>query len=170
MENEDSYILAAGEDFEAPKEYFGSFEDKLFDRIGKGGYVLESNIPAPFLAPKGYFEDLEQDVLDQTVNIKPSLQIVHKRNFAPWYRIAAAILVAGGFSMWYFGSSPRSSNQEVALSEISNAEILAYLEDQKLSSDELFAIVQEIDNPNPVDQAAEDELLDFLDPEMLNEI
>ncbi|SOE19590.1 hypothetical protein SAMN06298216_0092 [Spirosomataceae bacterium TFI 002] len=165
MKKKISNISPNEKEFEAPSGYFDNLESNLFDKISKKGFILESNIPFPFNAPEGYFAQLEEDVFDQTIRIQPQLKITHKRNFAPWYRIAAALLIASGFSFWYFGQG--EPQNEMALADISNEEILAYLGEQELNTDDIYSLFPEEVMLNDV---SEDEMLDYVDVDMLTDI
>jgi hypothetical protein len=173
MENKDKIPNFEGQDFQAPKGYFDKLEDDLLSRISGKKYVLESNIPHPFTTPDFYFEGLEQDVLEQTVllNSAPhSMSVTHKRSFVSYYRVAAAAILIFVGAFWFLN---RTENTEtIALDAISNEEILAYLEDEKLNSEDLYNIVKdEIDTNIGIEELNEEELLDFIDGDYLdNEI
>jgi len=100
-----------------------------------------------FQIPEGYFDQLQKDVfseIDKESAARPAAKTLHFRAF---YRVAAsiALLAASIFTFWY------SSNQRVEaqsdyseiLSEVSDDEIIAYLEYSDVSYSEIASFMSD---------------------------
>jgi len=92
-----------------------------------------------FKVPDGYFDELQNDVLNKIdAEANPKEKIIPFRAF---YAVAASIaLVAVSiFTLWYFSTASRgvdSSYNEI-LSEVSDDDIIAYLEYSDVSYSEI---------------------------------
>ena len=80
--------------------------------------------PTPFKVPKNYFEQLEQQVMEQ-VKVAPSAKTTTKVRILPFWvaRVAVLFLLTGG-GVWLWQSSSSSSD---LLADISPLEINQYI-------------------------------------------
>ncbi|GAA0729540.1 hypothetical protein GCM10009430_39810 [Aquimarina litoralis] len=73
--------------FKIPKDYFDTFEGKLFDKIAKdkeASSILSDDLKSGFTAPEGYLNNLEEQLLDTLAIHKedsPSLDLISKNSF-----------------------------------------------------------------------------------------
>ncbi|WP_299899502.1 hypothetical protein [uncultured Aquimarina sp.] len=75
------------EGFKIPKDYFDTFEEKLFDKISKDkeeSSMLSDDLKSGFTTPENYLNDLEEQLLDKLAIHKedsPSLDLISKNSF-----------------------------------------------------------------------------------------
>lgn len=73
--------------FKIPKNYFDTFEEKLFEKIDKDKEepsILSDKLTSGFTAPEGYMNNLEEELLDKLVIGKeesPTLDLISKNSF-----------------------------------------------------------------------------------------
>lgn len=94
-----------------------------------------------FKAPEGYFDQLQKDVfseIDKDKEIKSTGNLFQFRTF---YKVAAsiALLVVSILIVWYFNNQKTGmkSGYDEILSEVSDDEIIAYLEYSEVSYSEI---------------------------------
>ncbi len=143
-------IKSAG--FKTPKEYFESFDDKIFSKLNTESQ-LDSIKKTGFKVPDDYFESFNDNILDTDLSEKESkvIQLFGKRNLIYISSIAAAILLL--FNLSVFDSKPTFDNLETETVEnyiidgnISSYEIAALLTDEQI--DENIVIEYNLDKDN----------------------
>lgn len=102
----------------------------------------KNKIKAPFKVPEGYFDTLNQEILDKTVEKKEGKQVHF--SFGTIAKVAASILLVA-VTFFYFNNKDNSPEQsaEDILAEVSAEDIIEYLAENDISEME---IMNEIDN------------------------
>ena len=148
-----------------PEGYFEQFNQRLMDRIAAEEAAAKSTlIPKNdgFSVPEGYFEAVLPEVT-KTVATNNSTKVIPLIGFKSWMAIAASIAIA---MVTYLGVT-RSNTNSVALDSLSNAEILAYLNNQTDVTTYDLAELVNSDNINTnlfsETQLEEELILDYFD-------
>ena len=174
--------------FKTPENYFENLADRIQNKISEQNFEHEKtkiyleklekvNV---FKVKEHYFEDLaekiEKDSRLKTQDTRPFFKISWsvQRTFAA----AASVIFLVGIS-WFFMAKPPKENPELALKNISNQEIINYLQDQDLSNLE-FAVntkFNKISSPNASDSLTikhlnlkKEDILKHLENENVEEI
>lgn len=93
----------------------------------------EQKINHPHKVPDDYFQQLSADILERKSNLKKSPVILSK---GIQYALAGAMMLIIAFSIVFYVN--RSDNPEALLAEVSNEEIMMYLDNYELSDDEIL--------------------------------
>jgi hypothetical protein len=146
-------------DFGVPEGYFENLSDKIFAKISANQKqkISIENLPKSnvFRVPEGYF--------DTDILLKKSTQKETKIIKVRWWNhkkllwSAAASVVLLATSIWLL--LPKQSETDLALDEINQKEIVAYLETQDLS------LIESVEMVNDSTQSADYQLLENLNLE-----
>ncbi|WP_194767189.1 hypothetical protein [Tamlana sp. I1] len=131
-------IKSAG--FNTPKDYFETFEDKLFDKL-KNEAVLNEKVQSGFKAPKNYFETLDTNILQAVEDSKKTTKVIplfSKKTILYASTIAAAIALFFGLSIFdskpSFDALDAQTMENYILNEnISTSEIASLFTDEELN-------------------------------------
>ncbi|OQD43482.1 hypothetical protein BUL40_06530 [Croceivirga radicis] len=148
-----------------PKGYFENFNQRLMDRIAAEDATTASTlIPKTdgFTVPEGYFEAVQPKV-SKAVATNKKTKVIPLLGLKNWMAIAASIAIA---IVTYLGIN-RTNTNSIALDSLSNAEILAYLNNQ---TDVTTYDLAELVNPDNINtnlfsetQLEEELILDYFD-------
>jgi len=125
-------IKSAG--FTTPKNYFESFDDKLFERLNKKESIegLEST---GYEIPQSYFDSVEGNVFKRlNIEEKPVISLLSRKTFYYVAGIAASLVLL--ISIF--------TNTEVS-EELSVEIVETYLEERNLDSYELAQLLADVD-------------------------
>lgn len=134
--------LPEAQTLSVPASYFTDLESRILGQVSMDSYKE----PA---VPEGYFSALETDILQRTVAPK------RFNLFRNVYRNAAAVVLIaiGAYAYW---------NKPVdQLSDISSAEMIAYLSEQPLMAEDLTFVLEENENLL-TSEVSQDEIADYL--------
>ncbi|GAA4933478.1 hypothetical protein GCM10023314_02430 [Algibacter agarivorans] len=149
-------IKSAG--FKTPKDYFESFDDKIFSKLNKENH-LESIKKTGFKVPDDYFESLDEHILDNNLSEKETkvIQLFCKRNLVYISSIAAAILLL--FNLSIFENTPSFNTLDIETVE-------NYILDENISSYEIAALLSDEHEENIIIDYSIDE--DNIEEYLLN--
>lgn len=148
------------------KKYILDFQKQMLERVKGSNFLLESGIPSPYIAPEGYFENMEREVL-QKIRRRSNVFWLHSN----WFRVAALLIFSVGFGFWMLSNKQTAPNNDLAL--LSDDEIYSYLHEQvSLDSEELLLIEEYMDfeTETSLDYLSEEEILQNMSPELLESI
>ena len=159
MKNKELHTKKTG--FTTPKEYFNSFEDRLFERMN-----TESVIPTKtgFQTPDAYFDSLEDKLSDTLFATEETTKVIplqRKRSYIHYlsYAVAACIVLFIAFT--FFNSETDSLTiDDVASSEINsfiendlialnNYDVLSVYEEENIDITSIFEV--ELDETETID-------------------
>jgi len=92
-----------------------------------------------FNVPEGYFEKLP-GVIQSRVSADQKSET--RFSFQLAVRYALPVLIVGVTAFWFYRSSQQTDSMENMLADIQTADLVAYLEETDLSTDELLESVQ----------------------------
>lgn len=145
--------------FGIPENYFGNFEETLFDRI-----KLEETLPknSGFKIPQGYFETVEQGLFERIKQVKPETKVI---KLSLRRKLMYSVSAAAAIALVFFGLQEFNTvNEGAQLSD--TAETGWFLESSFVNTNvydfaDIFdeAALNEISMDNSIDEA---ELIDYL--------
>ncbi|WP_420574028.1 hypothetical protein [Kordia sp.] len=114
--------------FTTPKDYFNSFEDRLFDVL-----KTENTIPKQegFKVPDAYFDGLEDSLSAQLFSKEETTKVIplqRKKNYLKYigYAAAACVLFLGAINFF-------SDTTKLTIDEVVNSEINNFIEDDLIA-------------------------------------
>lgn len=152
MKNNELHNKNAG--FNTPKDYFNSFEDRLFDRMN-----TEAILPKEtgFKAPEAYFDRLEDSLAKELFQTEEEAKIIplqRKRNYIQYlsYAVAACILLfiginfintdtgIDGFTMEKVVNSEINEFIENDLIALNNYDLITVYEEENVDISTIFEV------------------------------
>lgn len=137
MKNKELHNKKTG--FTAPKDYFNTFEDRLFDRM-----KTESVIPKDtgFTKPDAYFDSLEDKLSKELFGQEEAPKVIplqRKRNYIRYMSYAAAACVLLFIAINFINVTPPT------MVEIADTEINTFIENDliALNNYELMTVYEE---------------------------
>lgn len=137
MKNNELHNKKTG--FEAPKDYFNTFEDRLFDRM-----KTEAVIPkdSGFTAPDAYFDSLEDKLSKELFGQEEAPKVIplqRKRNYIRYVSYAAAACVVLLIAINFINTPPETQL------ELADTEINTFIENDliALNNYELMTVYEE---------------------------
>ncbi|MBT1701667.1 hypothetical protein [Chryseosolibacter indicus] len=92
-----------------------------------------------FAVPEGYFEKLPSKIQDKII----SPRVNHVSFFWRWrLQYAVPLLAIATLIIFLLKPSPATISPEEMLASVSTEELISYLDETELSSDEIFAIIE----------------------------
>ncbi|MFV9550319.1 hypothetical protein [Algibacter sp. PT7-4] len=143
--------------FKSPKNYFESFDNKIFDKLNTKT-PLDEIKDSGFKVPDNYFESLNQNILNNTINKNNAkvIPLINKKNIIYLSSIAAAILLLFNLSIF---------NNKHSFDGLDIETVESYIENENLSSYELASLFNNeiIEEDNIVDyNLNEDNIKEYL--------
>lgn len=111
-----------------------SISSKISDRIEATENLSFGLASHPFVVDKFYFDNLETEILKQTSRKKKTVFYGISTKII---RLAASVILLIGFSVVAYFQFSSSSSGIVKIEELSNEEILAYLDNEQLTYEEI---------------------------------
>lgn len=122
-----------GHPFKTPDNYFEEMESRILSEVKLRG------IEAPFKVKDDFFAQMEKEILARTTEETKPLKVTYRNsNFRGIYRMAAGFLTFVGLGLGYY----YYSSNDVEIDDLSNDEMVAYLEYQSISSSEIAGFLQ----------------------------
>jgi hypothetical protein len=122
-----------GHPFKTPDNYFEEMESRILSEVNLRG------IEAPFKVKEDFFSKMEKEILARTTEEAKPLTVTYKKSsFRGIYRMAAGFLMFFGLGLGYY----YYSSDNVKIDDLSNDEMVAYLEYQSISSSEIAGFLQ----------------------------
>ncbi|MEM6717849.1 MAG: hypothetical protein AAF611_00905 [Bacteroidota bacterium] len=139
MKNNELHNKETG--FNTPKDYFNSFEDRLFDRM-----ETEAIIPKEtgFKAPDAYFDSLEATISEQLFQTEKETKVIplqRKRTYIRYISYAAAACVLF-FIAINFSNTPEDT---LTIKDMASTEINEFIENDliALNNYDLITVYEE---------------------------
>lgn len=107
---------------------------KISDRMEATENLSFGLVSHPFVVNKFYFENLETEILKQTSRKKKTVFYGISTKII---RLAASVILLIGFSVVSYFQFLSGSSEIVKVEELSNEEILAYLDNEPLTYEEI---------------------------------
>ncbi|MGR3809463.1 hypothetical protein [Jiulongibacter sp. NS-SX5] len=163
-------------DQHSDKAYFEELEKSILAKVEGNQNHLPLDIAHPFQAPEGYFDSLEDQVFEKTLNQREAsvFKTVWKSN-QRWIRAAAAIILVGVTSLFFLLNGEEAEASELALTDFETETLVAYLENEQLDVEDFELVVDdafelESDLETQAEELTEEELLEFIDLQYSNDI
>lgn len=117
------------------KDFFKNLNSKIDDLIDDEQPTF-GKVYHPFVVPNGYFVELKNAILIKVDALKVShFKILYKKY--KWVSVAASVAIVFSFLTYFAFNNSTTNDQVVALNELSKDDIVAYLDAQPISSQEL---------------------------------
>lgn len=131
MKNKELHNKETG--FNTPKEYFNTFEERLFDRI-----KTEAVIPKEtgFKTPDSYFDNLEDSLSKTLFETKKETEVIplqRKRNYIHYLSYAAAACILFFVAINLIPTTTGTDADTLKISEIDTSEIDAFIENDLIA-------------------------------------
>ncbi len=164
MKNKKLHTNNISDGFTTPKDYFDTFEARLFDKLH-----TESVIPKAegFLVPDSYFDSLEDTLTQQLFTESEETKVIPfntKKNYLKYigYAAAACVLLVGAIN--FFGTTTTG----ISIDNVVNSEINTFIENDLIAMNN-YELMNVYDEEN-IDVAAlfevklnETETIDYLE-------
>ncbi|PTX62855.1 hypothetical protein C8N46_102255 [Kordia periserrulae] len=126
MKNKELHSKKTG--FSTPKDYFNSFEDRLFERM-----KTESVIPTEtgFQTPDAYFDSLEDQLSEKLFTTNKTTKVIplqRKRRYIHYLSYVAAACVVLLIAFHFF-----SGKDDLTIDNIANSEINSFIENDLIA-------------------------------------
>lgn len=124
-----------------------------------------------FSVPKGYFDELERDILSKTVDQQPAKRgkvVTMWQSIYPYAAAAALVLIISVGIIWNSTEDKMDSSQniEAMIDEVPSAELIAFLNESDITTDELLAGL----DLNQLDLISEDDDLNLINDDELEDV
>ncbi len=162
--------------FTVPAGYFEALE-KTAQKIPSSAFHLTNDIALPYRAPDGYLDSIDEKIDQRISNQTNPFIILWKKN-QRMISIAASVLLIALFGLLYFNGSNYSllGDQDISLQEFDTETLVAYLEDQDLSSSEIATAFDEQESftsetsSENFEELTDEDLLQLIDIQLVNDI
>lgn len=139
MKNNELHNKETG--FNTPKDYFNTFEERLFDRM-----KTEAVIPKEtgFKTPDSYFDSLEDSLSKELFHTKEATKVIplqRKRNYLKYITYAAAACIVFFVAINFINTD----STKLTIEEIVDSEINSFIEDDliALNNYDLITVYEE---------------------------
>lgn len=124
-----------------------------------------------FAVPEGYFDKLEADILSKTVDqqhAKSARVVSMWQSIYPYAAAAALVLIISIGIIWNSTEDTLNSSQniEAMIDEVPSAELIAFLNESDITTDELLAQL----DLNQLDLISEDDDLNMINDDELEDV
>lgn len=118
--------------FTVPDGYFEQLTQNIVSKTGQENPPLGEKVgrQLPFQTPVGYFSQLEKNILAKTTEKETRVLPFIQQSWLQWMAVAASLLL---LTLFYFGSKNINASASDELADISDTEILEFLNPSQAS-------------------------------------
>lgn len=138
MKNKKLHTNNLSSGFTTPKDYFDTFEDRLFEQLHTEALIPKAE---GFQVPANYFEGLEDALSQELVTETKVIPLTHKKKYLTYIGYAAAACVLFLVAINFF----QTGKTEISIDNLVNSEINTFIENDliALNNYELMTVFDE---------------------------
>ena len=121
--------------FTVPEGYFEQLSQNILHKTisEEAGIIDKAGQQVPFTTPPSYFNQLEKDILSKTVAKATRVVPMVQQSWFRWSAVAASLLL---ISLFYFSRPSFTSDRSNDLANVSDTEILEFVNPSQASFEE----------------------------------